>query len=109
MSAMRPSTFAHIMNLYACVPPCELEAFDLMAINGRNTDIPKFKDHASVLTLCGHFVPVHRMRVSEKSTEVVTDEATGEDIWIVGDRTMLRSEMLRLAREYADKPRKFRR
>jgi hypothetical protein len=78
----------------------EVETFDVMAINGHNTDLPLDKHHEQVRTLRRHFVPVHRVRVDDRDIKVQRNEA-GEELWRVGDQTMPESEMLELAREYA--------
>ena len=96
-----------LRTLYWSASSLEVEAYDLAAINGQNTDLPREKHGEQLRTLRRHFVPVHRKRVSEKTVEVVTDE-NGEDIWIVGDAgEMPTSEMLDLAREYDRLPPRF--
>jgi len=89
------------------VPPRDLNQFDIDAIGGRNADLPKFKDHKSVVALCRHFIGVYRKRVDPRSLEVVKDE-NGEEVWIVGELgEMPRSEMVDLAKEYDRLPGRF--
>lgn len=83
----------------------EVETFDLMAINGLNTDLPNDKHHEQVKTLRRHFVPVYRKRVSDKATQVVREN--DEDIWIVGEEEMPASAMLELAKQYEHLPWRF--
>ena len=100
-------TTGPVRHIFNGITNRELEQFDLDAINGKNADIPRFKEHTSVLALCRHFVGVFRKRVDPKSLEVAKDE-NGEDIWIVGELgEMHLSEMLELAAEYDRLPGRF--
>lgn len=105
---LRPSSranrFADRRAIYNSVHGRDVETYDIMALNGLHTDIPKFKDHDAVIALARHFAPVHRKRKSRFTTEVVKDR-NGEDVWIVGELgEMPRSAMLDLAKGYRNQP-----
>ena len=105
MTDKREKPVPDVSNLYNAVPRIVVEEYDVMALTHQNYDLPRFREHDAVIALARQFKPVHRKRISRYSTDVV--RRNGEDIWIVGNKEMPRSQMIALAWECRNLPGKW--